>query len=70
MTEKQKRAKRLREIMTAHNLDAQAVGKMLGRSPQTVRVWRCRNPSRPIPTNELRLLEKLAAEKTSSRADE
>jgi len=53
----QDRTKRLREIMEEHSLNAPAVGKILDRSPQTVRSWRCAYEERAIPATSLKLLE-------------
>lgn len=51
------KTKKLRQLMQAHKLTANDVADMLHRSPNTVRVWRCKNPQRIIPTDALRLLE-------------
>jgi transcriptional regulator with XRE-family HTH domain len=47
---------RLRELMTEHSLSPEAVAKLLGRSAQTVREWRCANANN-ISDNNLELLE-------------
>jgi hypothetical protein len=52
-----KRTERLIELMQAHELDAAAVGKILGRSPRTVLIWRCKDERRTIPDHSLQLLE-------------
>jgi hypothetical protein len=44
--------------MKAHGLSPAAVGQILGRSAQTVRVWRCKWDGRVIPDMALALLEK------------
>jgi hypothetical protein len=51
------RTEQLRQIMAIHKLTAPAVGKILDRSPQTVRSWRCKYDQREIPATLLRLLE-------------
>lgn len=51
------RTKRLREIMRKHKLKAADVGRILDRSAQTVRSWRCAYEERAIPATSLRLLE-------------
>lgn len=48
--------KKLRALMQQHHLSAADVGRMLGRSAQTVRGWRVKNTERPIPDNTLELL--------------
>ncbi|USZ80578.1 hypothetical protein MQ4_50 [Serratia phage MQ-4] len=50
------KTKKLREIMAAHNLTNKAVGEILGRSDQTVRIWSCANGGRVIPDALLELL--------------
>jgi hypothetical protein len=50
------RTKKLRALMEAHNLDSAAVGNILGRTAQTVRVWCCAN-EQTIPKDALRVLE-------------
>lgn len=55
---KEERTTRLREIMEAHKLNAPAVGKILERSPQTVRSWTSKYADRTIPATSLRLLER------------
>lgn len=53
-----KNTERLIALMNAHQLSCLDVGKMLGRTVSTVRVWRCANPTSPtIPDNQLELLE-------------
>lgn len=47
---------KLRALMRQHRLSAADVGRLLGRAPHTVRVWRVRNTTRPIPDNTLELL--------------
>lgn len=53
------RTKRLRQLMAQHRLSALDVSKMVGRSEQTVRTWRCKseNNSKVIPWQLLELLE-------------
>lgn len=50
------RTDRLRALMKAHKLDAADVAQILGRTPQTVRVWCCSN-EQTIPQDALRVLE-------------
>lgn len=50
------RTKQLHALMAAHKLDCAAVGEILGRTVQTVRVWRCDYEARTIPADALRLL--------------
>lgn len=50
------RTKRLIDIMTKHNLSCRDVGAMLGRTEQTVLIWRCRS-GKIIPAHQLELLE-------------
>lgn len=57
------RTKRLRELMDAHKLDAAAVGAILNRTAQTVRVWRSRYDARTIPAHSLQLLELTLAQR-------
>lgn len=54
----QDRTARLNALMKAHGLSPAAVGQILGRSAQTVRVWRCKWDGRVIPDMALALLEK------------
>lgn len=56
MNAKQRTA-RLLELMQDHRVKCPAVGRMLGVSAQTVRVWRCTDETRAISTNNLELLE-------------
>lgn len=51
------RTKKLRDLMASSQLDCEAVGAMLGRTAQTVRVWRCKYDARTIPAHTLRVLE-------------
>lgn len=53
-----KNTEKLIALMNAHQLSCLDVGKMLGRTVSTVRVWRCANPESPtIPNGQLELLE-------------
>lgn len=54
---KDERTAQLREIMAAHKLNAPAIGKLLKRSPQTVRSWTCSYVQRAIPAHMLDLLQ-------------
>ena len=49
------RAKKLRDLMSDHNLTCVQVGRMLDRQPQTVRAWRT-DGGRQIPAQLLELL--------------
>lgn len=54
---------RLKELMAQHGLSITDVAKILGRSVQTVKEWRCQN-AHNISDNNLKLLElTLAARK-------
>lgn len=59
---------KLRRLMARHKLTAPAVAKMLGRKPNTVRVWRVRETERPIPDDTLQLLTLLLAQRNGERA--
>lgn len=49
---------KLIQLMNQYQLSCGDVGKILGRTVSTVRVWRCANPTSPtIPNNQLELLE-------------
>lgn len=62
------RTVRLREIMAEHNLKSPAIGLMLNRSKQTVRLWKCEE--KVIPDHMLQLLEvKIAALPTADQID-
>lgn len=50
------RTRALRDLMRAHRLKAADVGRILNKSPTTVRIWASRYDARSIPENELRLL--------------
>lgn len=52
-----KNTKRLRELMAAARLNAPAVAELLNREAQTVRGWRVKTTTRPIPSTALELLE-------------
>ncbi|HDR9259593.1 TPA: hypothetical protein QDB21_005615 [Burkholderia vietnamiensis] len=54
-----KRTARLKEIMAEHELNAPAVGRLLDRSAQTVRIWRCE--AKIIPEHTLAVLEQKVA---------
>lgn len=57
------RTARLRALMAAHKLKAADVAGMLGRTPQTVRVWRCDYDARTIPADALKVLELTLAQR-------
>lgn len=50
------RTEKLISIMTAHSLTSRDVGQLLGRTEQTVLIWRCKS-GKIIPANLLELLE-------------
>lgn len=52
-----KNTKKLHQLMQRHKLSAPDVARMLGRKPNTVRVWRVKETTRPIPDDALALLE-------------
>jgi len=53
------RTERLRNLMARHGLKAADVANLLGRKPNTVRVWRVADGDRVIPADTLALLELL-----------
>lgn len=50
-------AAKLRHIMQSRGLKTRDVAVLLGRKENTVRVWRMTKSPRPIPDNELELLD-------------
>jgi hypothetical protein len=56
MTKSNKRTEQLLKLMDEYNLNAPAVGRILGRTGQTVRSWRTAS-DRTIPDYLLRLLK-------------
>lgn len=50
------RTKQLHNIMAEHDLSCRDVGRLLGRTEQTVLIWRCKS-GKVIPTHQLELLE-------------
>lgn len=61
--------KKLRALMAQHRLSVADVATMLGRTGQTVRGWRTKNTTRPIPDTALELLTfKLQARSIPGRA--
>lgn len=50
------RTEKLISIMTNHNLSCRDVGRLLGRTEQTVLIWRCKS-GKIIPAHQLELLE-------------
>lgn len=50
------RTDQLIELMNDHGLTIDQVAKLLNRSPQTVRIWRCQTDKRAIPDHSLELL--------------
>ena len=63
-----KRTKRLLHLMKKHRLSAGDVGEMLGRTAQTVRVWRCAWGERAIPEHTLLALETKIAQRAAVEA--
>lgn len=51
------RGVRLRQLMADHGLTVKGVAAILNRSATTIRIWRVEGTARPIPENELKLLE-------------
>jgi hypothetical protein len=61
----EQRTERLHQIMRDHKMKAVDVGALLGRDPNTVRIWRSIDP-RAIPEDTLERLElKLAAQQAA-----
>lgn len=58
------RTKRLHDIMAQHDLSCRDVGRILGRTEQTVLIWRCKS-GKNIPAHQLELL----ALKLNAQAD-
>jgi hypothetical protein len=58
---------KLHRLMKQHKLNAPQVAAMLGREPNTVRVWRVKDTSRVIPDDTLKLLAVTLAEKRRKR---
>ena len=56
------RTTRLKDLMVEHKVTPQQVGKLLDRSTQTVRSWRCQWEARTIPPHVLAVLEMKLAE--------
>lgn len=50
------RTLKLIDIMTKRNLSCRDVGNILGRTEQTVLIWRCKS-GKIIPAHQLELLE-------------
>jgi hypothetical protein len=50
------RTEQLRQLMQSNNLSCAEVGKLLGKSPQTVRIWRCHSDNKVISQELLQLL--------------
>lgn len=54
----------LLEIIASNNLTTKDIAELLGRTNQTVRIWRSKNEGRVIPDHQLELLKlKLAQRK-------
>lgn len=53
------RTERLKSIMAQHQLSCRDVGTILGRTEQTVLIWRCSTEAnkKVIPAHQLELLE-------------
>lgn len=50
------RTDQLIQLMADNSLTIEKVAELLNRSPQTVRIWRCRTDKRAIPEHSLELL--------------
>lgn len=50
------RTKQLHSLMAEHALSCRDVGRMLGRTEQTVLIWRCKSNDKVIPAHQLELL--------------
>jgi hypothetical protein len=58
------RTAELRQLMRTHQLTAREAGKLIGRTAQTVRNWRCRtDDARTIPEHTLAVLKQRIAER-------
>lgn len=51
------RTKKLHDVMSEHKLNTKHVAKLVNRSYNTVRIWRCKSENKVIPASMLRLLE-------------
>ena len=60
------RTLKLHSIMAERGLSCRDVGRLLGRSEQTVLIWRCKSDGKIIPAHQLELLEL----KLTAQADE
>lgn len=54
------RTEQLHKLMAERGLTTEQVGELLNRSPQTVRIWRCKDDKRQIPEHSLELLKSKA----------
>lgn len=54
------RTEQLHKLMAERGLTTEQVGELLNRSPQTVRIWRCKDDKRQIPEHALELLKSKA----------
>ena len=57
----------LHKLMRRHKLTAMDVAALLGRKPNTVRVWRVQDTARPIPDETLQVLTMKLAERQRRR---
>lgn len=53
----EERRTRLKELMAANRWQCKHVADILGRTDNTVRIWRCRHTARTIPVDQLAILE-------------
>lgn len=56
------RTEQLHQLMLTYGLSIERVSELLNRSPQTVRIWRCKDDKRQIPEHSLELLKAKAAQ--------
>lgn len=63
-----KNTKQLHALMRQHKMKAADVAAILGRKVNTVRVWRVKDTSRPIPDDTLQLLALKLAERKRLRS--
>ena len=50
------RTEQLHQLMTERGVSVARVAEILGRKPQTIRIWRCKDDRRQIPAHALELL--------------
>lgn len=67
---KNNRTEQLHKIMQDLRLNSAEVGAILGRTAQTVRVWRSIHESRTIPADALKILELEAPAFAANRTEQ